>query len=148
MDYMKVRSKIGMTSYLASNSMTESEIIVPSTYSPNLDVIFSGPIPPNPSELLLSDRLDHLFAYLREQYDYVIVDSAPVGMVSDTFSLMRIADATLYVCRANYTHKDHIMYVNELVATGKLKNVALVINGTTARQGYGYGYGAHVQKKK
>ena len=148
MDYMKVRSKIGMTSYLASNSMTESEIIVPSTYSPNLDVIFSGPIPPNPSELLLSDRLDHLFAYLREQYDYVIVDSAPVGMVSDTFSLMRITDATLYVCRANYTHKDHIMYVNELVATNKLKNVALVINGTTARQGYGYGYGAHMQKKK
>lgn len=106
-----------------------------------LDVIFSGPVPPNPAELLLSERLDSLFSELKKRYDYIIVDSAPVGMVSDTFTLMRIADAVIYVCRANYTRKDNIAYVNDLVESGKLKNVSLVINGTTAKQGYGYGYG-------
>ena len=69
-------------------------------------------------------------------------------MVSDTFSLTRIADATVYICRANYTHKDNIKYVNNLVAEHKLKNVALIINGTPAKQGYGYGYGQTQKSQK
>jgi Mrp family chromosome partitioning ATPase len=105
-----------------------------------LDVIVAGPIPPNPAELLLNQRLDNLFNELRERYDYIIVDSAPVGMVSDTFSLTRIADTTVYVCRANYTQRDHIRYCNTIVAEERLRNVSLVINATTAKQGYGYGY--------
>ncbi|MGL4338725.1 MAG: tyrosine-protein kinase family protein, partial [Turicibacter sp.] len=110
----------------------------------NLDVIISGPIPPNPGELLLSNRLDQLFSYLRSHYDYIIVDSAPVGMISDTFTLARISDATLYICRANYSKTDNIRFVESLVNQGKLKKVSLVLNGTTTNASYGYGYG---QKK-
>jgi capsular exopolysaccharide family len=141
MDYLGMHANSGITSYLASDSVSIDDIINHTKFSEMLDVIFSGPVPPNPAELLLSERLDSLFSELKKRYDYIIVDSAPVGMVSDTFTLMRIADAVIYVCRANYTRKDNIAYVNDLVESGKLKNVSLVINGTTAKQGYGYGYG-------
>ncbi len=140
MDYLNIYSSKGVTSYLASDSLSVSDVINHTSYSENLDVIFSGPVPPNPSELLLSDRIDTLFTEVREKYDYIIVDSAPVGVISDTFSLTRVADIILYVCRANYTSKDNINFINELVQNGKLKNVSLVINGTEAKQGYGYGY--------
>ena len=139
-EYMNIRSRLGMTNYLASEDINIDDIIVPSNINPMLDVIVAGPIPPNPAELLLNQRLDNLFKELRERYDYIIVDSAPVGMVSDTFSLTRIADTTVYVCRANYTQRDHIRYCNSIVAEERLRNVSLVINATTAKQGYGYGY--------
>lgn len=139
-EYMNIRSRLGMTNYLASDEIKVDDIIVPSNINPMLDVIVAGPIPPNPAELLLNQRLDNLFKELREKYDYIIVDSAPVGMVSDTFSLTRIADTTVYVCRANYTQRDHIRYCNSLVTEERLRNVSLVINATTAKQGYGYGY--------
>lgn len=139
-EYMNIKSRLGMTNYLASEEIKVDDIIVPSNINPMLDVIVAGPIPPNPAELLLNQRLDNLFNELRERYDYIIVDSAPVGMVSDTFSLTRIADTTVYVCRANYTQRDHIRYCNTIVAEERLRNVSLVINATTAKQGYGYGY--------
>ena len=75
---------------------------------------------------------------MREQYDYIVVDSAPVGMISDTFSLNRFIDTTVYVCRANYTTKENIRFVNSLQESDRLKNISFVINGTTAKQGYGY----------
>ena len=139
-EYMNLKARLGITNYLASESVNIDQIITPSNISNNLDVIVAGPIPPNPAELILGNRLDILFNELRQQYDYIIVDSAPVGMVSDTFSLTRIADTVIYVCRANYTQRDYIRYCNSIVAEGRLKNVSLVINATTAQQGYGYGY--------
>lgn len=133
--------KIGITNYLADENLKPEDIILRLNSYENVDVIPGGPIPPNPSELLLSDRLDDLFNYLRNNYDYVIVDTAPVAMVSDTFVLDRVADATIYVCRANYTDKSYIKYATALAKNGRFKKLSFVINGTKGRQGYGYGYG-------
>ncbi len=138
-EYMNIRPRLGATNYLASEDITVEQIITPSGITPNLDVIVAGPVPPNPAELLLNNRLEQLFETLRKQYDYIIIDSAPVAMVSDTFSLMRVSDTVVYVCRANYTNRDYIRYCNELVADERLRNVSLVINATAAKQGYGYG---------
>lgn len=143
------RNHKGVTHFLASQRLTVDEVILPSTLNPYLDVVISGSIPPNPSELLMSNRLDSFFAELKRRYDYIVVDTAPVGMVSDTYSLNRIADATLYVCRADYSHKNHIHYAEEIVSSNKLKNLSLVINATDVKKAhdygsgvYGYGYGS------
>lgn len=139
-DLKLTNPKGGITNYLANESYTYDDILIKSPFQKNLDIILAGPIPPNPAELLLSKRLDDLFAELRKHYDYIVVDSAPVGMVADTFCLMRVADATIYVCRANYTEKDNIRYLNDLMENKRLKKVSIVLNGTAAKQGYGYGY--------
>ncbi len=137
--YLNLRHAKGLTNYLADNSTTIAEITIPNAIHPGMDIILAGPIPPNPSELLLSNRVDELFAQLREVYDYILIDSAPIGMVADTFSLARISDATIYICRANYTTKEQIRYVNRIVGEKRLNKVSFVLNGTEARQGYGYG---------
>lgn len=145
-EYLNVTSRFGITNYLASEEVEIDQIIVPSNINPLLDIITAGPVPPNPAELILSNRLDALFDELRNRYDYIIVDSAPVAMVSDTFSLMRIADAVIYVCRANYTQREYIRYCNNLVTDGRLRNVSLVVNATNSSQGYGYGVGPNGER--
>ena len=131
----------GVTNFLSSETMTIEDVIQSSTLNENLDCIISGPIPPNPSELLQSERLEKFFEMLRERYDYIIVDSAPVGMVSDTFMLEKYTDATLYICRANYSKKSNIEYAESLFNTGKIRNISFIINATETKSGYGYGYG-------
>lgn len=145
-EYLNVSSRFGITNYLASEEVEIDQIIVPSNINPLLDIITAGPVPPNPAELILSNRLEALFDELRNRYDYIIVDSAPVAMVSDTFSLMRIADAVIYVCRANYTQREYIRYCNNLVTDGRLRNVSLVVNATNSSQGYGYGVGPNGER--
>ena len=147
-EYIGAKTPLGVTNYLASEDTTIDQIIAPSGFNEQLDVIVAGPIPPNPAELLLSNRLDKLFDELRNRYEYIVVDSAPVGMVSDTFSLMRVSDTVVYVCRANYTQIDSIRYCNSLVSEQRLRNVSFVINATTAKQGYGYGYNHQGEKVK
>ena len=140
-NYLNLHHAKGLTNYLADAQTKVEEIVIRDALLKNLDVVLAGPVPPNPSELLLSERVDELFAFLRKEYDYIIIDSAPVSMVSDTFSLARISDATIYICRANFTTKEYIRYVNRIVSEKRLKKVSLVLNGTDAKQGYGYGYG-------
>ncbi|MGL4994254.1 MAG: GumC family protein [Bacteroidales bacterium] len=141
-EYMEMNNNpIGITNYLSDEDLNPQDIAVHSSICGNLDIIVSGPIPPNPAELLLGERLDRMFDYLRHHYDYIVVDSAPVGMVSDTFSLARVTDATLYVCRANYSKRENIKYAESIVAQNRLKKVSLIINGTQTQTGYGYGYG-------
>lgn len=134
----------GVTSFLASETATLDDMIQHIATVPNLDVVVAGPVPPNPGELLLSDRAAVLFEQLRERYDIIIVDSAPIAMVSDTFSVAGHSDAVLFVTRAGYTKRSQLKYFNEVVNRGQLKNVAVVLNDTKSRnsQGYGYGYGA------
>ena len=111
----------------------------------NLDIIPCGMIPPNPSELLQTKRLDDLFAELRKRYDYILVDTAPVALVSDTYLLDRISDMTIFVSRYKYTPSEMIDYINNVVENGRLKHIACVLNGVSgslAGYGYGYGYGA------
>jgi Mrp family chromosome partitioning ATPase len=103
----------------------------------------AGPIPPNPSELLLGERTSQFIDQLRERFDIIIIDSAPIAMVSDTFSLAKFGDATLFVTRANYTKRNLVKYFNEVVARKQFHNTAMVLNDSNPRlsAGYGYGYG-------
>lgn len=134
-------SSPGVTNYL-SGAVNDVNALI--KHHGNCDVIVAGPVPPNPSELLLNNRIDQLIAELKQRYDFVIIDSAPIGLVSDSFSLGRFSDVTLYVSRANYTKKSFIKYLNSVVERGQLKNVAVVVNDTNPKlsHGYGYGYGS------
>lgn len=139
--YLNLPSQGCLTSYLADSTYTLADTILPSNIK-NLDIIPAGIIPPNPSELLLSDRLGELFADLRQKYDFVIVDSAPVAMVSDTFQLARVCDMTVYVSRANYTTFELIDFINQTNEQERLPKMVAVLNGADAKCiGYGYGYG-------
>ncbi|MFA4054181.1 GumC family protein [Duncaniella muris] len=145
-EYLELSLTDGFTSYIANENITLDSIIQHDVLEKNLDIIVAGPIPPNPSELLQSERVDDLFARLRTVYDYIIIDSAPVGMVSDTFSLVRVADATVYVTRANYTTTKEIGFLNKLYAGKRLPKLSVVLNGTKTAAGYGYGYGEKSSK--
>ncbi len=141
-EYFGLGRKGSLTTYLSEAEYTVDDVIVPSGEHPNLDLLPCGVIPPNPSELLQSERLDELFAALRERYEYVIVDTAPCAMVSDTFLLDRVGDMTLFVSRAGYTPTDMIDFINQVVESKRMKNVACVLNAVkSANAGYGYGYG-------
>lgn len=138
--YFNLNTKGHLTDYLAEPDVTIDDIVVPSGEHKNLDLIPCGAIPPNPSELLQTERLDALFAELRKRYDYIIVDTAPVALVSDTFLLDRIADMTIFVCRYKYTSMEMIDYINQVVEQKRMHNVAGVLNGVKGlRAGYGYG---------
>lgn len=146
-DEFALKNQIGVVNYLIKqNSLTE---IINSTQIPNLDVILSGPIPPNPSELILSDAMGDLITELKQHYDYIILDTPPVGLVSDALELAQYADVTLYIVRQNYTKKDMITLLNTRVQRGELANASIILNGYENKAkygtayGYGYGYGAY-----
>jgi capsular exopolysaccharide synthesis family protein len=141
-EYLKISPAHGLTEYLASSgNMDLDSIITHNVGVKGLDVIAAGPIPPNPSEMLSSPEVDDLFKDLRNLYDFIIIDSAPVGMVSDSFLLTRISNATVYVTRANYSHFSDLRFVQQLYDDNRLPRISLVVNGTQTRSGYGYGYG-------
>ena len=147
-EYMGLANEGCLTSYLTDESYSMSDLIVPTEF-PNLTVLPAGIIPPNPSELLQSDRLDTLFAELRQSFDYIIVDSAPVALVSDTFLLNRLVDMTLYVCRANYTPQNSVDFINQINEQKRLSNIITVLNDVNIDKiGYGYGYGVNTQSGK
>lgn len=149
-NYLNLPSQGCLTSYLSDDAYALEDTILNFSVK-NLDIIPAGIIPPNPSELLQSDRLDMFFQELRKRYDYVVVDSAPVAMVSDTFLLNRIADMTIYVTRANYTTFDLIDFLNQTHEQQRLPKMVAVLNGANAKKigfGYGYGYGQDVKSGK
>lgn len=123
-----------------------AEQILPSGVNKNLDLLMAGPIPPNPAELMARPSLETIFNVLREKYDYILVDTAPVGLVTDTLQVGRVADATIYICRADYTAKSSFELINGLANDEKLPNMAIVINGidmSKKKYGYYYGYGRY-----
>jgi len=138
--YLGVEAKYGLTNYLSSSDIAINDIIVRKPFAeiPYIDIILAGPVPPNPAELLTTDKVDSLFEQLRDQYDYVVVDSAPVGLVSDTFTLDRIADATIYVTRVNYTTNSDVDSIEEIYDNNRLKKLSIVVNGVKSRKTYGY----------
>jgi len=144
-DEFNLSNQTGVVNYLIKQK-TLSEIINP-TEIPNLDVILSGPIPPNPSELIISEAMKELIEELKQKYDYIILDTPPVGLVSDALELVQYADVTLYIVRQNYTKKDMITLLNTRVKRGELNNTSIVLNGyeNKAKYGsaYGYGYGVY-----
>ncbi len=128
--YIGISSTVGVADYLAIKADDEASLIHSTQLSSNLDVILAGKIKVNPSDLLLSDKLTQLIASLKAQYECVILDTASVERFADSFSLTRFTDATLFVCRANYTHQKCVRDVDNFVADGSLKNVLLVLNDT------------------
>nr|WP_315152538.1 polysaccharide biosynthesis tyrosine autokinase [uncultured Flavobacterium sp.] len=131
----------GVVNYLINqNSIDE---IINATEVPFLDVILSGPIPPNPGELIISEGMGEMIAELKQKYDYIILDTPPVGLVSDALELDQYCDATLYIVRQNFSKKDMITLLNNRVQRGELKNTSIVLNGfeNKAKYGTGYGYG-------
>jgi capsular exopolysaccharide synthesis family protein len=148
--YMDLPNQGCLTSYVAEDAYTMEDLIVPSGIA-NLDVLPSGVIPPNPSELLQSEKLDQLFVELRQRYDYVIVDSAPVALVGDSYLLNRLVDMTIFVTRANYTTTELIEFINQTHMQQRLPKMVAVLNGVDAKKigyGYGYGYGNSTLNKK
>ena len=136
----------GVTSYLSRSDVQLSQIAQPCKEVNGMDVFVGGAIPPNPSELLLGDRVKDLFRDLREQYDVIIVDSAPVAMVSDSFALDKFSNATVYVTRANYTKRSLIKFMNRIAANKQLKNMCVVLNDTKPSNDNTYGYGINDKK--
>lgn len=131
----------GVTSYLSRSDVTLEQVAQPCKEVKGLDVFVGGAIPPNPSELLLGDRVKDFFHDLREQYDVIIVDSAPVAQVSDSFALDKYSNATVYVTRANYTRRNLIKFMNRIAANKQLKNMCVVLNDTKPSNDNTYGYG-------
>lgn len=141
--------KMGVTSLLTLSKLTEADInanIMPSTVNDNLDIMLAGPVPPNPTELLANGNMKQLVEYLRSAYDIIIMDTAPVGLVSDTLQIGLHADVTVVVCRADYTPKSAFEQFNKLAKSNQLNNMCVVINGidmTKKKYGYYYGYGKY-----
>lgn len=131
---------IGLSSYLAGMVQNYHELIEHVQW--NLYAIQSGPIPPNPNELLSNNKFEKLLNLVKDEFDYVIIDSAPVGVISDTLLIAPYAHATVFVVRENYSEKDTIGFINNLVQDQRLKNVGIVLNQTTGQghSRYKYGY--------
>ena len=139
----------GVTTLLSKNRVTEEDLmdqLSPSAVNDNLDLLLAGPTPPNPTELLARDNMRQIIELLKQRYDYIILDTAPVGLVSDTMQLTKYANVCCYICRADYTPKSNIELLNTLSAEGKLPNTGLVLNGvdmSKKKYGYYYGYGKY-----
>ena len=136
----------GITLYLANPDTDLMSLVQPSDVNKNLSILPGGTVPPNPTELLARDGLDKAIEILKKNFDYVILDTAPVGMVTDTLLIGRVADLSVYVCRADYTHKVEHTLINELAEEKKLPNICTVINGVDLKRrkyGYYYGYGKY-----
>lgn len=136
----------GITQFLTNPSMNLMDLVQPSDINRNLFILPGGAVPPNPTELLARDGLEKAIETLKTNFDYVILDTAPVGMVTDTLLIGRTADLSVYVCRADYTRKAEFTLVNELSEKNKLPNLCVVINGLDLQKkkyGYYYGYGKY-----
>ena len=164
------RKEQGITQYLSNPEKNLIDFVQPSDVSKNLFILPGGTVPPNPTELLARDSLDKAIEVLKKNFDYIILDTAPVGMVTDTLLVGRVADLSVYVCRADYTRKAEFTLINELADSNKLPNLCTVINGLDLkkrkygyyygygkygkfygygkRYGYGYGYGEHFHDKE
>lgn len=160
----------GITQFLTNPTTNLMDLVQASDINKNLYILPGGTVPPNPTELLARDGLEKVVETLKKNFDYVILDTAPVGMVTDTLLIGRVADLSVYVCRADYTRKAEFTLINELAENNKLPNLCIAINGLDLqkkkygyyygygkygkyygygkRYGYGYGYGEHKVKRQ
>ena len=143
-NYLNLPKQMGVISYLTGEETNINNLICRNVNGTNLDVLTSGMIPLNPNELLIEHTLDTMFQELRQQYDYIIIDSSPVGSVSDAFLLNRVCDVSLFVVRNNLTPKSAISLANKIYEEKRLNNINLVLNGFAGgKNRYGYGYGGY-----
>lgn len=141
--------KYGITNLLVKDNPNAEDVeaqILPSGVNKNLDLLMAGPVPPNPAELIARSSLETIIAILKDKYDYIMIDTAPVGLVTDTLQIGRVANATIYMCRADYTPKASFGMINALAMEEKLPNMAMVLNGvdmSKKKYSYYYGYGKY-----
>ncbi len=142
----EISNEKGVVNYLIGEENIEA--IIQKTHIPNLDVIIAGPVPPNPSELLIGSATEELINSLKENYDYIILDTPPIGLVSDVVELLKYADTTLYIVRQNYSQKGMLKLINEKYIKEEVTKISIVLNDFTMKlryggygHGYGYGYG-------
>ncbi|NDK57503.1 GumC family protein [Pontibacter fetidus] len=149
MQELNLPDGIGISNYLISDTVNVDGIIIPVENVPGLYAIGSGPIPPNPAELMLSSKVKQLLDVLKESFDHIIVDTAPVGQVADAYTLAQYVDSTLYLVRYDYTHKSQLEIVNSIYTSSKLKHPMIVLNDAIieSRYSYGYGYGYEEEPK-
>lgn len=138
-EHFKVSNQHGISTYLAGKSYKEQ--IIQSTELVNLDVITGGAIPPNPSELLISSTFSSFINELRGEYDYIVFDTAPIGLVTDAMTPLLLSDIALFTIRADYTQKELVQYINRLVKEKSFTQVGLIFNGSKLENQYGHGYG-------
>lgn len=145
---LDMQKRQGISNYMIGDVDLDS-LIIPVAGEENMYVLPCGPIPPNPAELLLNEKTDLLFAQLKNKFDYIIIDTAPIGMVSDALTLAKYADCTLYVTRQGHTFKKQLNLINEMYENKKMPNLSIILNDTKlptgggyyGNYGYGYGYG-------
>jgi capsular exopolysaccharide synthesis family protein len=145
------KSYKGLTEYLYEDVENVNDIIKPSGFNENCDFIYSGIIPPNPVELLQNGRYAELIEALKLKYKYIILDTAPLLPVTDSFLIADLADATIYVVRSEVSEKSYIEFANDVIDNHRIKNAVFVINSIETKNfGYGntQGYGYHADKKK
>ena len=136
----------GITQYLTNTTANLMDFVQPTDINKNLFILPGCTVPPNPTELLARGGLEKAIETLKANFDYVILDTAPVGMVTDTLLIGRVADLSVYVCRADYTHKAEFTLINELAENNKLPNLCIAVNGldlNSRKYGYYYGYGKY-----
>lgn len=138
-----VKNRMGVSNYLSGKTDDFNDIIWANEHVPGLDVIFSGPVPPNPAELLMSDRLDTLIEYLKQHYEYIFLDCVPLGLVADVDIVKRLADLTVFVLRAEKINKNMLPELDKIYKGEKLPNLAIVLNGVKHKKRRGYGYGGY-----
>ena len=139
-EYLTIPER-GFTNYLSSNDLKIEDLIIKYDGFEDLHVLPAGVIPPNPAELLMSKKVDALFQTLKSQYDYIVVDTAPVSLVTDTLLIAKHADTFIYVARANFLEKRMLNIPSTLYKDNKLPNMCILLNDTDSTKGYGYGYG-------
>ena len=141
--------KHGITNLLVKDNPNREDVeaqILPSGVNKNLDLLMAGPVPPNPAELIARNSLDTIIEILKEKYDYIMIDTAPVGLVTDTLQIARVTNVSVYMCRADYTPKASFAMINSLAKEEKLPNMAMVLNGvdmSKRKYSYCYGYGKY-----
>jgi capsular exopolysaccharide synthesis family protein len=141
LDYIGEIANIGVTNYIINNNLNLNDIVLKSDKLIGVDIIPSGIIPPNPAELLMTDRMSNLMKEAKGIYDYIIVDTAPVGLVTDTLLIKDFADVTLYITRAGVLEKKSLSVLKDIYENKKLNNITALVNGIDLEAGYGYGYG-------
>ena len=145
--YFTIPNK-GLTNYLSTNGININDLIIKQKGYDDFYVLPAGIIPPNPAELLMGKKVEELFESLKSQYDYIIVDTAPIGLVADTLLIAKYADCFIYVFRANFLGKRMLNIPNSLYKEKKLPNMCLLLNDTDSTKGYGYGYGYKIKTNK
>lgn len=143
---LAVRNDMGFSNFTINSEIKMTDIVKPLSINKNLYIVSSGPLPPNPAETLMNEHVPKLIEELKKEFDYIIMDAPPVGIIADAQLLSRYADVTLYLVRQKITQKDQLKIVEDLYQTKKMKNLGIVVNDIVSKYyGYGYGYGNYGQ---